>query len=75
MDLTFNADTSQVSVGVMIINDDSVENTEVFNGNLEASGTMAGVVASIDLADVSITEDPTDSKCEIFLVLPRGCNL
>ncbi len=58
--LTFSPTISQVSIRVNITNDNRVEDTEYFFGNLV--GVAGLVMASPEIANVTITEDTTDSE-------------
>ena len=58
--LKFTPAVSRVSVNVSIVNDDRVEDSEYFFGNLR--GTAELVTASPDMANVTIIEDSSDSE-------------
>ena len=60
-DLTFNEIISSASVPIGITNDDAVEISEYFNGQLLATDSSA-VVTDPDIATIVITEDSSDSK-------------
>ena len=67
---TFTPSVGSNSVNVTIFNDTIVEATESFFGNL--AGTAGLVIASPDLATVTIQEDPSDSKTYVQLECLSG---
>ena len=61
-DLTFSSEVNRININVTILDDSIVELTEVFEGRLTAVTIGPNVTLDPRRADISILDDPQDSK-------------